>query len=104
MIKRKKSKKYLLAENLDNITSFEQLNETQKEARRRLLLVIAYNEEDFVRLDKEFDINRTKEFLYEAVYGKLDLLGIIDVYSWRLKVRIKQIFYRLKYKNRKRHK
>lgn len=63
----KKSKEFdkQILDRLDEIGSLEELNETQKYLRISMLTIFSNgSKEDYIRLDKEYDIKKTKELFY----------------------------------------
>lgn len=57
-----------LEENLEIITSLEELNEKQKIVRKRMLKIFAYNDDfEYEKLNKEYNIDKTKKLLYDII-------------------------------------
>lgn len=94
-----KKKEKLLLENLENMKSLNELNDFQKMQRLKILYAISKNKEDFLQLNKEFDIDKTKNLFYDLT-TPIDLplyLRIRDsiyMFFWGIKNNV-SIFYRI---------
>lgn len=105
MKKKRKNKIELLEEDLDIITSLDELNEKQRIVRYRMLRILANNDEnEFKKLNKEYDIDKTKKLLYDIIDTLNDndfplylkIMNEIYIFLWKIKIFIITILKKLK--------
>lgn len=96
-----------LEENLEIIISLEELNEKQKIVRQRMLKIFANNDDfEYEKLNKEYDIDKTKKLLYDIIDTLNDndfplylrIINELDFAFWRTKILVITIFQKLKNK------
>ena len=104
---KRKNKIKQLEENLEIITSLEDLNEKQKMVRQRMLKIFANNDDfEYEKLNKEYDIDKTKKLLYDIIDTLNDkdfplylrIINELDFAFWRTKILVITIFQKLKNK------
>lgn len=107
MKKKRKSKIELLEEDLDIITSLDELNEKQRIVRYRMLRIFANNNDfEYEKLNKEYDIDKTKKLLYDIIDTLKDkdfplylkIINELDFAFWRIKILIRDMFQKIKNK------